>query len=485
MSQFVDKLHRKILLGLLLSFIVCLGSSLAARPAGALSGNQFNATNIIDDSVFFNKNSMSASEIQNFLNAKVPVCDTNGTQIYSGTTTRAAHGASRGYPAPYTCLKSYAQSIPAKSADAYCSGAVTGGTKSASQIIYDVSQACGVSPKVLIVLLQKEQSLVTDDWPWSIQYRSATGYGCPDTAACDSAYYGFFNQVYNAARQFQRYTKQSDYFNYASGRTSFISYQANSISCGGTNVTIQNSATAALYNYTPYQPNAAALANLYGTGDSCSAYGNRNFWRMYNDWFGSTYALPTPASIIDKSSAVSQAPGKINVFARGSDGRLWQKWLVNGVWSPGWNYIDGPSSSSSAPSAISFGNGHMDVFEIKDGQLRHNWYKSDPSAWRGWGSLGQPSGVTLSNVSAVSQTSGKINVFARGSDGRLWQKWLVNGVWSPGWNYIDGPSSSSSAPSAISFGNGHMDVFEIKDGQLRHNWYKSDPSAWRGWGIIY
>ncbi|MCA9330031.1 hypothetical protein KDA11_05255, partial [Candidatus Saccharibacteria bacterium] len=38
------------------------------------------------------------------------------------------------------------------------------------------------------------------------------------------------------------------------------------------------------------QPNSAALNNLRGTGNSCSAYGNRNFWRLYNDWFGSTNA---------------------------------------------------------------------------------------------------------------------------------------------------------------------------------------------------
>jgi hypothetical protein len=34
-------------------------------------------------------------------------------------------------------------------------------------------------------------------------------------------------------------------------------------------------------------PNAAALANPYRVGDSCSSYGNRNFWNYYNDWFGS------------------------------------------------------------------------------------------------------------------------------------------------------------------------------------------------------
>jgi hypothetical protein len=141
----------------------------------------------------------------------------------------------------------------------------------------------------LLVLLQKEQSLVSDDWPWSIQYRAATGYGCPDTAACDSEYYGFFNQVYNAARQSQRYVKQSHLFNFAGGRTSYVQYNPNA-GCGGSNVYIENPATAALYNYTPYQPNQAALNNLYGSGDGCSAYGNRNFWRLFNDWFGTTQA---------------------------------------------------------------------------------------------------------------------------------------------------------------------------------------------------
>jgi hypothetical protein len=158
--------------------------------------------------------------------------------------------------------------------------------QTAADIIHDVGKACGVSQKALIVLLQKEQGLVTDTWPWDIQYKKATGYGCPDTAPCDSEYYGFFNQVYMAARQFKKYARDPDNYNYQGGVTSFVQYNPSS-SCGGKNVSMQNQATAGLYNYTPYVPNKAALDNLYGTGNSCSAYGNRNFWRYYNDWFGS------------------------------------------------------------------------------------------------------------------------------------------------------------------------------------------------------
>lgn len=263
------------------------------QKVSALSGSDFNPGNIMEDSTFFNGGAMAAWDIQSFLNAKLPSCDTNGnvqkTYSYNGqtvTTSRAVYAERLGYPTPpYACLKDVVHDSVAKSPDAYCSGSTTAGRKSSAQIIYDVGAACSVSQKVLLVLLQKEQSLVTDDWPWPNQYRAATGYGCPDTAPCDAEYYGFFNQVYNAAHQFQRYAKSSASFRYRSGRDNFIQYNPDA-GCGGSNVYIQNNATAGLYNYTPYQPNAAALNNLYGSGDSCSAYGNRNFWRLFADWFG-------------------------------------------------------------------------------------------------------------------------------------------------------------------------------------------------------
>lgn len=259
------------------------------QRATALSGSEFQAGRIMDDGIFFNGSAMSAQQIQDFLNAKVPACDTNGEKMHYSGMTRAQYGTSKGVPPPYTCLKDYRQDTVNKAVEAGLCNGHTAGNKTSAQIIYEVAQSCGVSPKVLLVLLQKEQSLVTDDWPWPIQYRSATGYGCPDTAPCDAEYYGFFNQVYAAARVYKYYAKNPAYYNYRAGRDNTILYNPNT-ACGSSSVYIQNQATAGLYIYTPYRPNQAALNNLYGTGDSCSAYGNRNFWRMYNDWFGSTYA---------------------------------------------------------------------------------------------------------------------------------------------------------------------------------------------------
>lgn len=289
--------------GLLLGLV---GSAVVPARTNALSGSEFQAGRIIDDAKFFAASPMSVGDIQTFLNAKVPSCDTWGTKTiydsdYGDTVTRAVYSQRRGVSTPFTCLKDYQTVLLPKSAESNLCGNISYSGASAAEVIYWVGHSCGINPQVLIVLLQKEQSLITDDWPWPRQYTKATGYGCPDSAlgldvdsnqnGCYDDYEGFFNQVFYAARQFKRYARDSSQFNFRANTNASIRYNP-SLSCGSSTVYIQNQATAGLYNYTPYQPNAAALNNLYGSGDSCSAYGNRNFWRMFNDWFGSTFGPP-------------------------------------------------------------------------------------------------------------------------------------------------------------------------------------------------
>ena len=260
-------------LALVLPIAIGAAVTVTTEPTEAATGSSFDAGNIISDALFFDGNAMTAAQVQSFLDARVPVCDT-------------WHSGSGVNQPPFTCLKNFSQTHPVEPADAYCA-AVPAGTHTAAEIIALVGKACGISQKVLLVLLEKEQSLVTDTWPWDRQYRAATGYGCPDTADCDSRYYGFFNQVVMSAWQFKYYAANPGRYAYKAGQWNNIYYHPDS-ACGTKSVYIQNAATAALYIYTPYTPNAAALANLYGTGDGCSSYGNRNFWRLYTDWFGST-----------------------------------------------------------------------------------------------------------------------------------------------------------------------------------------------------
>jgi len=239
--------------------------------ANAADSSRFDPGLIISDSVFYDFGTMTANEIQRFLESKVPVCKAND-----------------GGP---TCLRDYVMDTPEKTGeDGKCASMPARTKQKASEIIYEIARACGINPRVLIVLLQKEQGLVQATNPTAYMYKAATGFGCPDSdpAICGKVHTGLFNQLYKGAGQLQWYGDPRGSYTYLKvGRTANILYNPNG-NCGKKPVMIKSIATTALYYYTPYTPNDAALKNLYGTGDSCSAYGNRNFWRFYTDWFGST-----------------------------------------------------------------------------------------------------------------------------------------------------------------------------------------------------
>lgn len=296
-----------------LSFITVatLASLLVVPAAGAVTGADWKAGHIIDDVIFNNGSAMTVTQIRDFLRSKVPVCDTDGSQPSEfGGGTRAQYGTARGYPPPYVCLRDYYEN-PTTHVNNLQGRPKPDGAISAAAIIYRAAKTYSISPKVLLATLQKESAgpLITDDWPFWIQYRTSMGYACPDGEPCDSKYYGFYNQMISAAWQFRHYADVPDHFRYKARQNNTVRYSPIS-SCGSSTVYIANQATASLYNYTPYQPNQAALNNLYGTGNGCSSYGNRNFWRIFNDWFGSTWAPTYKAKLITKSQPVGLKPGQ-------------------------------------------------------------------------------------------------------------------------------------------------------------------------------
>ena len=252
---------RKILL-VFVSLLLFVGSFLSSdflslKPKiKTAQAADFNSSNLISDGDFINIDSMNTNEIQAFLNGK------------------------GGF------LKDFSE-----------------GGRSAAQIIYDASHGYGdaagsisgisintstgsVSPKVILVTLQKEQSLITKTSRDDSVLNKAMGYACPDSGGCNSAYAGFTKQVENAAWQLR--------YNYerAQGR-GFSDYQVGqSFNFDGDTGTFSNRATASLYRYTPHVYN-----------------GNYNFWNL----FANTYKFTSP---LYSYRVVSQGPGSGDGSAR-------------------------------------------------------------------------------------------------------------------------------------------------------------------------
>ncbi len=342
-----------VLLGLLLPLLVLVG----AAPASAADSRDFSAGALIADSKFFDGDAMTPIQVWNFIDAVNPGC-----------------------AAGEVCLENYRETTSNKAANPMCDAYVGGSFESAARIIAKVGKACGISQKAILVILQKEQSLVTNSNPSDRSFWYAMGAGCPDSTGCTTPNTGLFEQVYYGSYLLKRYTMPpgtgagTDYpldygSRYPVGKSTNILFNPKT-SCGSAPVYVTNQATHALYIYTPYQPNAAALQNLYGTGNSCSAYGNRNFWRMYTDWFGSTGAIGEQAIAVLHGSEggttgwLGSPVGDIQRSDAGGGG-LWQQFdggivtwteataaqYIKYPYDAAWLRYDGPDGDLKWPTA--------------------------------------------------------------------------------------------------------------------------------------
>lgn len=265
--------------------LIALAGCTTVAPSTATGGTgganaEWDAGNIVSDQVFYNSKAMTVGEIQSFLSAQ------------------GCSGA---------CLANSSYSWTSQSV-AWCSP-VAAGSGSFAAMLATAATACGINPQVALVMIQKESQGLTRPPPAAL-----TGFGCPDTgpggsANCSAGSSGVWNQTWGMMQAFAHLKADPSRINYPVGKTSNILWNVAETGCGSTPVTVKNTATATLYTYTPYTPNAASLAAYPGEGDACSSYGNRNFFRMFQKYFGDTGG----------GKPVAPGPGAVNAA------------LVNGV----------------------------------------------------------------------------------------------------------------------------------------------------------
>jgi len=213
---------------------------------------EFNPGKIISDAEILNTSSLTLTEIQNFLVKQ-------GSFLASYST----------YNSHSTPDKTAAEIIyEAATANYDCDGVELSDLPTEEEKKLKCLHINTVNPKFLLVLLQKEQSLIEDSSPEQSQLDWATGYGCPDNWACNPYYKGFGKQVNSASLQFRYYMDHPDSYKYKAGNTYTFTNPYGVVTNEPMNVTIENAATAGLYNYTPHVFN-----------------GNYNFFKLWKKYF--------------------------------------------------------------------------------------------------------------------------------------------------------------------------------------------------------
>ncbi len=235
----------------ILSFFLFFSLLFAAVPVSA-NDDAFNPARILEDADMLDTRSMSLAEIQSFLESK--------NSFLASFQTTNAYG---------TPNKSAAEIIYDAANNNYdCKDASLSNTPTEEERRSKCRLITTISPKVILATIQKESSLIeatsynarVDGW--------ALGYGCPDGGSCNPYYKGLGKQINSAALQFLAYMNEPNRYPYRAGQTYTFSNPYGTISQESMVVTVENQATASLYNYTPHVYN-----------------GNFNFYRLFKAYF--------------------------------------------------------------------------------------------------------------------------------------------------------------------------------------------------------
>jgi len=184
-------------------------------------------------------------------------------------------------------------------------------------------------------------------------------------------------------------------------------------------------------------------------------------WSGWNQWTASATSDP---------AAVAWSSDHTDVAVRWSDNNIRIRTYANGVWSS-WSSIGSPSGGAmSAPAISSWGPGRLDVFvRGSDGGLYHTSCSAanndcSPSSgnWSTWQRRGG-TGTFLGKPAAVSWGADKIDVFFHGTDNTLWSIWYDSRGWGSSFYQVGGTlygtAGTASSPTVSSWGVNRLDVF--------------------------
>ncbi|MEW1643855.1 glycoside hydrolase family 27 protein [Streptomyces sp. NPDC091219] len=179
---------------------------------------------------------------------------------------------------------------------------------------------------------------------------------------------------------------------------------------------------------------------------------------------------PAKGRILGQPAAYASAGGRIDVFVRGADSRVYRRVYAAGRWS-GWQSLGG--RVADAPSVAFTDPGHWTLFATgTDGQV----VQRGPST--GWSSLGAPGGrAVYGRPSAVVDARGRVQVAVRTAADDVWTRTReTSGEWSS-WASVGGTVSGS--PTLVAVGDAVVLYVRAADYTLWQQRYEN--GAWQGW----
>ncbi|KAI4213352.1 MAG: hypothetical protein LQ351_004093 [Letrouitia transgressa] len=244
------------------------------------------------------------------------------------------------------------------------------------------------------------------------------------------------------------------------------------------------------YSTVEADPSGPRLSVISWGPQRVDAYGNEKtsgsvrhkFWDGYQ-WNPSGLELePLGTQAVSPTAAISAGPSLVDIFAIDSEGNLQQKYWDGYQWQPpalDWrNLTDGGLLNHDlAPTVTSWNPGRLDIFAIgTDAKLHHKYY--DGINWVPEGGKTENLGGSLHSApAAVAWGANRFDIFAISKETSGLSHLYWDGSSWQGWEDIGSTRSLSYTPGAATWGPGRLDVFLVNSqGKLIHDFY--DGSQW-------
>lgn len=210
--------------------------------------------------------------------------------------------------------------------------------------------------------------------------------------------------------------------------------------------------------------------DIFARGDEAPYYGHLMHWWTNDSNSGSWSWESLGPAIQGKPSAVSWNPGHLQVFVRGTDNKLYNKWYTTGSgWSGFTEYAFGSSVTlASDPEAVAWGNGRLDIFARQSGtnNLIQAFY--DGTNWgNSWVNLG---GVITAAPAAISLGAGHLDVYVRGDNGAVYHRWFGGGNWAP-FSSVANLTTDTRGLEVVSWNSQHLDVYGYVGLDVKHSYW--------------
>lgn len=203
-----------------------------------------------------------------------------------------------------------------------------------------------------------------------------------------------------------------------------------------------------------------------------------------NAWDGTAYTgwqplPPAPVPLASDPAAVASGPTRIEIFAVGTDGRMYTTIWDGTRWSA-WSNMGKESFSSGPAAAFEPGNNLIHLYAL--GQADNAlWMNIKAGKWLGWSQV-KPQQIG-SKPAAVSWGQGRIDVFALGTNNKIvWLSTTNSGVQWTDWLWL-GNEEFRSGPGVASWGPNRIDVFAHDDANLLHTNVLTG-AGWSGWRSV-